>query len=397
MDLRTRRLRWFAATATVAVLTMGACGNGAPAQSVPPTSLPVVEQEIPQVGAPAGAAPTQNPSTSPAVKPPHRYDIDPATFNDLLTMRPDATTWPVYVTAPNFAGLAPIKPDAIPWADPPPAAEPDSGSGPGGGASEGDLAGDRDEGEGESSMPDPTPDPTSDPTKAPTASPKPTAKPKPKPTTASTPLPVRDKDGRVDCKKYRCVALTFDDGPLPKTTGPLLDILAKEQVPATFFMLGVQANAHPQLVKRVAAEGHEIGSHTWSHQYLTEMPTKTIRDELTRTNALLKKLTGQQPTLLRPPYGATNANVAEAARQVGMAQILWSVDTRDWQHRDAQRVAAIATTATRGSIVLMHDIRESTVAALPGIIQDLRAKGYVFVTVSELLGPLKSGVEYKRR
>lgn len=220
--------------------------------------------------------------------------------------------------------------------------------------------------------------------------------PNPSPSTASTPSSAPAVDETVDCRKSKCVALTFDDGPGPFTT-KLLDHLRKADVPATFFMLGQQVELYPKITRAVAAAGHEIGVHTWDHRMLTRLDTQQVRREITSSIKVVKQVTGKRPRLLRPPYGATDRAVAAEAKRAKVAQVLWDVDTLDWKTRSAKKtIKATLKDTRRGSIVLLHDIHSTTVAAVPGIIEGLRAKGYTFVTVSQLLGKAKPGRVYSR-
>ncbi|WP_353112750.1 polysaccharide deacetylase family protein [Microbacterium sp.] len=198
----------------------------------------------------------------------------------------------------------------------------------------------------------------------------------------------------VDCHVQKCVALTFDDGPGKGTTPRLLDILKREKVHATFFVLGAQVQAHPQLVAREVKEGHEVGSHSWSHPQLTSLTPTAVREEVEKAGAAILNATGVKPVLFRPPYGARNAMVDGILKDAGYAEALWSVDTLDWKTRDAAKTVEAAAKAKPGAIVLMHDIHATTVDAVPGVIAALRAKGYVFVTVSELVGDPKPGARY---
>jgi peptidoglycan/xylan/chitin deacetylase (PgdA/CDA1 family) len=196
----------------------------------------------------------------------------------------------------------------------------------------------------------------------------------------------------VDCAVATCVALTFDDGPGPET-GALLDILAREKVHATFFLLGRNLPAHPEFVRREAAEGHAIGNHTWSHRDLSRLSAADQASEVTRTATALAEL-GVSTSMVRPPYGA----YAASTRALGAALVLWSVDPLDWRDRDPKIITArVLADARPGGIVLLHDIHPTTVAAMPAIISGLRAKGYTFVTVPELVGPLAPGKAYYRR
>jgi peptidoglycan/xylan/chitin deacetylase (PgdA/CDA1 family) len=212
-----------------------------------------------------------------------------------------------------------------------------------------------------------------------------------------TPPPPPAPEPDVDCRSQRCVALTFDDGPSGRTTPRLLDVLADADVPATFFVLGAQAQAYPKLVRRIAAEGHEIGNHSWSHPDLTRMPIGSARKQIDRTSRVIEKITGQRPVLLRPPYGARNKKVDALARSQGYSEVLWSIDTRDWENHSPKKILAAAKKARRGAIILMHDIHADTVDAVPAVIAALRKKGFTLVTVSDLLGSVKPGKRYYGR
>lgn len=203
-------------------------------------------------------------------------------------------------------------------------------------------------------------------------------------------------ESEIDCEKEKCVALTFDDGPSAKTTSKLLDILEREEVPATFFVLGTQAKAFPEIVARAHEDGHEIGSHTWKHANLTSLSGKALKKDLATANKAIKKATGVEPHLMRPPYGALDAAVAKAAKKADLALILWDVDTLDWDHRDAKKTVKSMKDVSAGSIVLMHDIHETTIDAVPQVIKKLRKAGFTPVTVSQLLGDTKPGESYFR-
>ncbi len=201
----------------------------------------------------------------------------------------------------------------------------------------------------------------------------------------------------VNCKKKKCIALTFDDGPGPHTDN-LLKKLRKAKAPATFFVVGRNVGVYPETVRAMAKQGHEVASHTWSHQDLRRLSAKKIDKELSATNKAIKKATGNAPKLVRPPYGAYDADVRKVLKDRGESAIMWDVNTLDWQHKNSKRTAKAAIgPATRGSIVLMHDIQPSTVDAVPYIVKQLRKEGYTLVTVSELLGDVKPGKVYSRR
>lgn len=218
--------------------------------------------------------------------------------------------------------------------------------------------------------------------------------PEPEPTTPVAP----PAPGGVDCAVTACVALTFDDGPGPDTAR-LLDILHEADARATFFVVGRNAEARPRLLQRMVAEGHEVGSHSWSHPDLRRLSEAERATELDRTADAIERAGAPRPSLMRPPYGALDDPVRHALATRGEAAILWNVDTEDWKHRDAAEVTRRAIAgATTGSIILLHDIHPTTVDAVPELVRQLRAQGLTPVTVSQLLGtPVQPGRAYYRR
>lgn len=183
------------------------------------------------------------------------------------------------------------------------------------------------------------------------------------------------------------VALTFDDGPSPSLTPRVLDILKQYDAKATFFVVGRSVEKNKDILARAVAEGHEIGSHTWSHIKMTTSGTARVIDEMDRSCAAIKNATGFAPKVMRPPYGAVNANIVSLMKsRYGMPTIMWDVDTRDWQHPGVSVVINRAVGKARpGSIILLHDIHESTLQAVEGIVSGLQARGFRIVTVSQLL------------
>lgn len=201
----------------------------------------------------------------------------------------------------------------------------------------------------------------------------------------------------VDCRKAKCVALTFDDGPGPYTRKLLAMLAAHHHTRVTFFLIGRNIRGREDVVRQEVAQGHAIGDHTWNHPDLPTLPKKRLHTELARTLTEITHVTGRPVTLMRPPYGATGERVRTVARKLGLAQIIWDVDTDDWRDRNSAIVTHRAVSrARRGDIILMHDIHPTTVRAVPKILRGLAKRGFTFVTVPELLAahPLKPGRVY---
>lgn len=194
---------------------------------------------------------------------------------------------------------------------------------------------------------------------------------------------------RVRPTTGRLVALTFDDGPWPGQTERILKILEREGVPATFFMVGVQVNRHKALARRVVDEGHDIGTHTYGHVALSRVSAAQARKQIRWGKAVVDRATTHDTEWIRPPYGAMNAAVWREVRKQRLRAVLWDVDSRDWTKPGAKRIEATVLRTTKpGSVVLFHDgggDRRQTIAALPRIIRRLKAQGYTFVTVDELV------------
>jgi len=179
------------------------------------------------------------------------------------------------------------------------------------------------------------------------------------------------------------VALTFDDGPSPAYTARILNILKEHGVPATFFVIGRSAAENPELLARMAAEGHSVQNHTYGHYWLTRYADATVTDQLARGNRIIEELAGSTPNCYRPPFGAVNDRVRSLAAAQGLATIMWDVDPSDWKHPGSSAVAShVLSRTTGGDIVLFHDTAGwSTIGALPAIIDGLRARGLEFVTI----------------
>jgi len=183
------------------------------------------------------------------------------------------------------------------------------------------------------------------------------------------------------------IAMTFDDGPSAALTPKLLDLLAAHHIKATFFVIGENVAEHPEIVARAAREGHEIASHSWSHPNFAKMSQESVRSQLQRTDDAIKSATGKSPTLMRPPYGSiTEREKRWIHDEFGYDIILWDVDPLDWKRPGPAVVRNRILKETRpGSIVLSHDIHPGTIEAMPSTFDELEAKGFKFVTVSELI------------
>lgn len=179
------------------------------------------------------------------------------------------------------------------------------------------------------------------------------------------------------------IALTFDDGPHPYYTEQLLDGLKEREVKATFFVTGEHAEMHPDIIKRMQEEGHLIGNHTYSHIQLTSSNREKFREELMKTNEIIREITGEEVQYVRPPYGSWDKSFE---KELNMFPVLWNVDPLDWCSSNSACIASkVLSKATENDIILMHDYYESTVTAALEIVDELQEKGYEFVTVDEIL------------
>lgn len=195
--------------------------------------------------------------------------------------------------------------------------------------------------------------------------------------------------------------MTFDDGPSEKLTPELLALLARHHIHATFFVIGRNVVAHPEILQRAVREGHEIGNHSWTHPAFGKMRDASVRAELQKTDDAIKAAIGTRPTLMRPPYGSiTTRQKKWINEEFGYRTILWDVDPLDWKRPGPAVVTRRIVQGTRpGSIILSHDIHPGTIKAMPDTFDQLEAKGFKFVTVSELVAmgkpmpPKQSGNE----
>src|SRR5437899_9109884 len=183
------------------------------------------------------------------------------------------------------------------------------------------------------------------------------------------------------------IAMTFDDGPSATLTPKLLDLLATRHIKVTFFVIGENVAEHPEIVARAAREGHEMCNHSWSHPNFGKMSDDNVRSQLRRTDDAIRSATGNRPNLMRPPYGSITAREKHWIHdEFGYRIILWDVDPYDWKRPGPAVVRNRILKETQpGSIVLSHDIHPGTIEAMPSTLDALEAKGFKFVTVSELI------------
>jgi peptidoglycan-N-acetylglucosamine deacetylase len=181
------------------------------------------------------------------------------------------------------------------------------------------------------------------------------------------------------------VALTFDDGPHPDFTPRILDILKREHVPATFFVVGEQAQAFPELVRREVAEGHEVGNHTYHHVRLTLVNPRFILPEIEAANVEIQQITGSPTRWFRPPGGDYDRDVISAVRQASMIMTLWTDDPGDWASPGATTIERRTLDwMENGAVILIHDGIAQTLDILPDLIHKVRARGFTFVSLNQL-------------
>jgi peptidoglycan/xylan/chitin deacetylase (PgdA/CDA1 family) len=208
----------------------------------------------------------------------------------------------------------------------------------------------------------------------------------------------RQNPDDVDCSRAKCVALTFDDGPSPYTDR-LLQILKDNDAKATFFLIGNKVAANPDGAKRISDAGMEVANHTWEHPNMTTIPPELIAGQLSKANDAIASATGQSPKLYRPAGGLSNDAVRAAAKELGIAEILWDVVPFDWINDSniGATTQMLKTHIKPGSVVLFHDTYSSTVDAVYQFIPVLKANGYHLVTVGHLLGSRAPGSSYGGR
>lgn len=198
----------------------------------------------------------------------------------------------------------------------------------------------------------------------------------------------------VNCSQQPCIALTFDDGPNAATTSQILSILEKENVHASFFVVGSRIAGNEALLRQMYTDGDEIGNHSWSHPDLTTLKPDQVRQQVVMTQQAVEAAGVPAPTLFRPPYGAVNKSVLS---NIPLMVMFWNEDPQDWAANSPEQVEqAVESSAKPGGVVDMHDIYQVTVDSLDPIIQKLKSEHYQFVTVSQLMGlkPGQQGVYY---
>nr|WP_330421699.1 polysaccharide deacetylase family protein [Dorea sp. AF36-15AT] len=179
------------------------------------------------------------------------------------------------------------------------------------------------------------------------------------------------------------IALTFDDGPSAAWTPALLDGLKERGVKATFFLIGENADKNPEIVKRMAEEGHLIGNHTYHHVELTKVSENEARLELADTSAVIVRITGKEPEYMRPPFGAWQRKLEQ---EIQMLPVLWTIDPLDWTTENQDEIVnKVVTEAEENDIILLHDCYKSSIEAGLRIVDILQEEGFMFVTVDELL------------
>lgn len=212
------------------------------------------------------------------------------------------------------------------------------------------------------------------------------------PASAATPMPALARTHEVvsltnvHTERPR-VALTFDDGPHPQNTPMLLDILARYNAKATFYVIGRNARRYPDILRRIAAEGHEIGNHTLSHPVLSRLGDGNVLSEIDRTQQIVWDIVGAVPVTMRPPYGSfSHRQMDMLFNNRNLSTVVWSVDPEDWRRPGVSVVADRMLRGARpGAVILAHDIHAATIRAVPAVLDGIRARGLEAVTISDLL------------
>ncbi|MBV9079717.1 MAG: polysaccharide deacetylase family protein [Elusimicrobia bacterium] len=202
----------------------------------------------------------------------------------------------------------------------------------------------------------------------------------------------------------RQVALTFDDGPDPRYTPRVMNVLDHYHVKGTFFLVGKHVKEHPELAQQIVNDGHAIGNHGWSHQDLRLLNPEQVHREIADTGDAIQSATGLRPTLFRAPYGMVTRPIMDEAKRQGYSVVQWSFSPKDWTRPSSDKIIRRVVKNTKnGSIILLHDSsptgqenREATIAALPQLIEALRSEGFELVTISELMRPAPPKIQYAK-
>lgn len=194
---------------------------------------------------------------------------------------------------------------------------------------------------------------------------------------------VSQEDADTGLLEKKKIALTFDDGPDSEYTPMLLDGLAERNVKATFFVIGKQAEAQPEVMERLVKEGHLIGNHTYNHVDIRHMTASAAKEEILKANEIIAKYTGEEPCFLRPPFGSGSSKLE---KEIEMIPVLWTIDTMDWSCQNESKICStVYREIKENSIILMHDEYPTTVRAALSIIDKLQKDGYEFVTVDKIV------------
>ncbi|CAN5504936.1 hypothetical protein BH09VER1_BH09VER1_54960 [soil metagenome] len=181
------------------------------------------------------------------------------------------------------------------------------------------------------------------------------------------------------------VALTFDDGPSDLATGRILDLLAKSGYRATFFVIGERISGRSAILRRAIADGHEIGNHSWSHKNMTKLNLDEVKAEISSTNRAIQDSCGTTPVLFRPPFGRTNTTVDKMAAENNLKRVLWNIDSMDWNDRCGNQISTKVINEVRnGSVILLHDIYNSTADAVEAISSSFKEREIQSITLSHL-------------
>ncbi len=215
-------------------------------------------------------------------------------------------------------------------------------------------------------------------------------------------LPAADPPAKISA---RLVALTFDDGPSIRYTPQILDILAKDSIKATFFVIGKNVQKRPEILKRIVSQGHQIGNHTWSHPTLLPFAShKEIKLQLLKTESIVDSLTSIKTHVFRPPHGWESRRMVKCIVHLGYTIVNWTIDPNDWKHPSPRIITKrISSKMHACEIVLLHDglnmhqdpMQENTIVALPFIIAAFKDKGYRFVTIDELLAQADTSQSFR--